>query len=92
MVSLYFSNYHHYSHCIAEAHSYIYFIYLSLFFLKTGEDIGAQSLSSAAVKKDGLYLSISPVTTAHEGTYVCSVKQNNMELIRTYNITVVGEK
>ncbi|XP_053187052.1 plasma protease C1 inhibitor [Scomber japonicus] len=55
-----------------------------------GGDIGAQSLSSAAVKKDGLYLSISPVTTAHEGTYVCSVKKNDMELIRIYNITVVA--
>ncbi|CAK6977173.1 plasma protease C1 inhibitor [Scomber scombrus] len=55
-----------------------------------GEDISAQSLSSVAVKMDGWYLSISPVTAAHEGTYVCSVKDDNMELTRTYSITVVA--
>lgn len=55
-----------------------------------GEDISpsAQSPGSAEVKKTGLYLSISPVTAAHEGTYVCLVEENNMRMTRTYNITV----
>lgn len=68
------------------------FILIFSFFLKTGEDISTMSPGSAAVKKGGLYLSISPVTAAHNGKYVCSVKDNNMELIRTYTITVAGKK
>ncbi|XP_040892483.1 plasma protease C1 inhibitor [Toxotes jaculatrix] len=54
-----------------------------------GEDIDAQSQSgSVRVKKDGSYLSISPVTAANEGGYACLVKSNKIELIRIYNITV----
>lgn len=55
-----------------------------------GKDIppGRQSSGSATIKKNGLYLSISPVTAANEGGYECLVKDNNMEMIRTYNITV----
>ncbi|KAM7419255.1 hypothetical protein PAMA_016390 [Pampus argenteus] len=52
------------------------------------EDISAQSPGSAHVKKDGLYLSISPVTAANEGSYVCVVKEDNVELKRAYSITV----
>ncbi|KAF3687670.1 Plasma protease C1 inhibitor [Channa argus] len=46
--------------------------------------------SGLEVKKDGLILSISTVTAAHEGQYVCLLKENNMELINTYDITVVA--
>ncbi|XP_045902900.1 plasma protease C1 inhibitor [Micropterus dolomieu] len=53
-----------------------------------GNDVSAQSPGSAKVKKNGRYLSISPVTAANEGEYVCLFMQENMELIRTYNITV----
>nr|AFO64913.1 C1 inhibitor [Oplegnathus fasciatus]AHA51697.1 C1 inhibitor precursor [Oplegnathus fasciatus] len=53
-----------------------------------GKDISAQSPGSARVKKDGLYLSISPVTAANEGEYMCLIKENDMEMIRMYNITV----
>ncbi|XP_044046955.1 plasma protease C1 inhibitor isoform X2 [Siniperca chuatsi] len=53
-----------------------------------GNVLSAQSTGSARVKKDGLYLSISPVTAANEGEYLCLLKENNMEVIRTYNITV----
>ncbi|XP_041789969.1 plasma protease C1 inhibitor [Chelmon rostratus] len=53
-----------------------------------GKDITAQSPDSTKVKKDGLYLTISPVTAAHEGEYMCLVKDTDMEMIRTYQITV----
>ncbi|KAM9857110.1 plasma protease C1 inhibitor [Aulostomus maculatus] len=54
-----------------------------------GQDLAsALSPGAAQVKKGGLYLSMSPVTAAHEGEYVCLVKENDVELIRTYNITV----
>lgn len=60
--------------------------------MDTGEDISAQSPGSARVKKDGLYLSISPVTAANEGEYVCLIKEDKTEMIRTYNIIVDGEE
>ncbi|XP_028270547.1 plasma protease C1 inhibitor isoform X2 [Parambassis ranga] len=47
-----------------------------------------QSPGSATVQKNGLYLSISPVSAFNEGGYECLVKDNNVEVIRTYNITV----
>ncbi|XP_008284485.1 plasma protease C1 inhibitor isoform X2 [Stegastes partitus] len=55
-----------------------------------GKDLSSSGQSSgfATVKKNGLYLSISPVAAAHEGGYECLVKDNNIEMIRTYNITV----
>ncbi|XP_017272100.1 plasma protease C1 inhibitor [Kryptolebias marmoratus] len=43
---------------------------------------------SAQVIKEGLYISISPVTPASEGEYVCLAKVNNVEVIKTYNLTV----
>ncbi|KAM7394265.1 hypothetical protein PAMP_021078 [Pampus punctatissimus] len=52
------------------------------------EDIRAQSPGPLQFKKDGLYLSISPVTAANEGTYVCVVKENNVEMKRVYSVTV----
>ncbi|XP_040000915.1 plasma protease C1 inhibitor [Xiphias gladius] len=55
-----------------------------------GKDIDAQSSGSVRVKKDGLHLYISPVTAASEGEYVCLVKEDNMEMIRMYNITVAA--
>lgn len=42
----------------------------------------------ATVKKDGLYLSISPVTAANQGEYLCLIKDDNMEIIRKHNIAV----
>ncbi|XP_022062525.1 plasma protease C1 inhibitor [Acanthochromis polyacanthus] len=47
-----------------------------------------QSSGSVTVKKNGLSLSISPVTAANEGDYECLVKDSNMELLRTYKIAV----
>ncbi|CAG5940076.1 unnamed protein product [Menidia menidia] len=57
-----------------------------------GNDIShsAQSTGSTRVIKNGLYLSISPVTSASEGEYVCLAKANNVETIRRYNFTVEG--
>lgn len=54
-----------------------------------GKDIssGAQSPGSVKVKKNGLYLSISPFTAANEGEYRCSVKEDNMVITRSYNLT-----
>lgn len=89
MVLQHFCNYNHQSHCIAEVYSYIFLQLYS--FLNTGKDIDAQSSGSVRVKKDGLHLYISPVTAASEGEYVCLVKEDNMEMIRMYNITVAGE-
>ncbi|XP_070842671.1 plasma protease C1 inhibitor [Chaetodon trifascialis] len=53
-----------------------------------GENITAQSPGTTKIKKDGLYLTISPVTAANEGEYVCLVRDANMEMIRSYDITV----
>ncbi|XP_037530872.1 plasma protease C1 inhibitor [Nematolebias whitei] len=43
---------------------------------------------TARVIKSGLYVSISPVTPASEGEYVCLAKADNVELIKTYNMKV----
>uniref|UniRef100_A0A4W6BR61 Serpin peptidase inhibitor, clade G (C1 inhibitor), member 1 n=1 Tax=Lates calcarifer TaxID=8187 RepID=A0A4W6BR61_LATCA len=56
-----------------------------------GKDISEHPYGSVTVKKDGLYLSISPVTAANEGNYVCVMKDDQVEMIRMYNITVDGE-
>nr|XP_040042618.1 plasma protease C1 inhibitor isoform X1 [Gasterosteus aculeatus aculeatus] len=55
-----------------------------------GEDVPviAQSRDSPRVRQGGLYLSLSPVTAANEGEYLCLTKENNMEMTRTYRITV----
>ena len=53
-----------------------------------GKNISTQWPGSATIKKDGSSLSISPVTAANEGEYMCLVKENDVELIRAYNITV----
>ncbi|XP_072241195.1 plasma protease C1 inhibitor isoform X2 [Leuresthes tenuis] len=47
-----------------------------------------ESSGSATVIKNGLYLSISPVTSANEGEYVCLAKGLNVESMRRYNLTV----
>ncbi|XP_051239618.1 plasma protease C1 inhibitor [Dicentrarchus labrax] len=51
-------------------------------------DISALPPGSTRVIKDGLYLSLSPVTAAHEGEYACMVKETDMDIIRKYSITV----
>ncbi|XP_070684079.1 plasma protease C1 inhibitor [Pempheris klunzingeri] len=53
-----------------------------------GRNISTQSPGSATVKKNGMSLAISPITAAHEGEYVCLVKESNVELMRAYNVTV----
>ncbi|TDH16191.1 hypothetical protein EPR50_G00017330 [Perca flavescens] len=55
-----------------------------------GKDVSLsdQSSGSPRVKQDGRYLSISAVTAANEGEYTCLIKENTMEMIRTYNIIV----
>lgn len=58
----------------------------------TGVNLSAAVSDSVRIKKDGLYLSISPITAAHQGRYACLVKDTNMDIVRTYNITVIGEK
>ncbi|XP_060944914.1 plasma protease C1 inhibitor isoform X2 [Limanda limanda] len=55
-----------------------------------GKDVSPQSTGPVRVKKEGLYLSISPVTSANEGEYVCLVKQDNVEMISSYNIKVAA--
>lgn len=39
-----------------------------------------------------MYLSISPVTAAHQGQYVCLVNETNMDILRTYDLAVTGGK
>lgn len=58
----------------------------------TGVNLSAAVSGSVRIKKDGLYLSISPITAAHQGQYACLVKDTNMDIVRTYEITVIGEK
>ncbi|XP_034754143.1 plasma protease C1 inhibitor [Etheostoma cragini] len=55
-----------------------------------GKDVSLsdQSPGSSRVKQNGWYLSISPVTAANEGEYTCVMKENNVEMIRTFNIRV----
>ncbi|KAM8772411.1 plasma protease C1 inhibitor [Acanthopagrus schlegelii] len=55
-----------------------------------GKEINAQSSNSITLKKDGLYLAISPVTAADAGEYVCLAKASDVEIIRRYSITVVA--
>ncbi|XP_041839418.1 plasma protease C1 inhibitor [Melanotaenia boesemani] len=57
-----------------------------------GNEISPTALSSGSAKiiKNGLYLSISPVTFASQGEYMCLAKWNENEVIRRYNITVDG--
>ncbi|TMS23127.1 Plasma protease C1 inhibitor [Larimichthys crocea] len=52
------------------------------------ENVTTQSPGSITFKKRGLLLSISPVTDAHEGKYMCLVKDSTTEIIRTYHVTV----
>ncbi|XP_074555154.1 plasma protease C1 inhibitor [Halichoeres trimaculatus] len=58
-----------------------------------GEIMGnltSQPSGSISVKKNGLILSISPVSAAHSGKYECSVKEHNMEISSTYDIKVIA--
>ncbi|KAG7486932.1 plasma protease C1 inhibitor [Solea senegalensis] len=53
-----------------------------------GKDISESSPGSFRTKKNGFYLSILTVTAANEGEYVCLWKENNVELMNTYDIVV----
>lgn len=44
------------------------------------------------MKEDGLYLSLSHITAAHQGRYVCLVNETNMDILSRYDITVTGGK
>lgn len=77
-----------------QLYSVIYVSYLwSFFFISIGKDVGPTSESSGSVSviKDGLYLSISPVTSANEGEYLCLVKRSDDEMIKKYDFTVDGK-
>ncbi|KAF7217860.1 plasma protease C1 inhibitor [Nothobranchius furzeri] len=49
-----------------------------------------QSLSSARAVDNGLHISISPVTAASEGEYVCLTQVNDIELTRGFNLSVLS--
>lgn len=69
---------------------HIYF--LQFYFCPNADDnISAQPPGSVRVIKNGFYLSISPVTAANQGKYTCLVIDKNAEMMKTYDITVVGE-
>lgn len=55
-----------------------------------GQNIGAtpQSPGSAKVVRNDFYISISPVTTASEGMYVCLAVWEQGEVTTTYSLTV----
>lgn len=55
-------------------------------------NLGAEASDSVRIKENGSYLSIFPVTVAHQGQYVCLVNQTNMNILRAYTITVTGGK
>lgn len=78
-------------HNLLQKNTAIHVIYVNYFF-NTGKNVSAEWPGSTRVKKDGLYLSISPVTAANQGEYVCLVRENSMEIIRTYTVTVDGEE
>lgn len=44
--------------------------------------------SEITVKNNGAHLSISPITAANAGEYVCSVMDNSVELRRTYHVVI----
>ncbi|XP_059193608.1 plasma protease C1 inhibitor [Centropristis striata] len=54
-----------------------------------GKDVSAQMPGAPTVKKSGKSLYISHVTAANQGQYVCLINQDQMEIITTYNITVL---
>ncbi|PWA30710.1 hypothetical protein CCH79_00009311 [Gambusia affinis] len=56
----------------------------------TGQNISDTALSPGSAKhvKNGFYISISPVTTASEGEYVCVAVWEQGEVTTTYNLTV----
>ncbi|CAF93615.1 unnamed protein product, partial [Tetraodon nigroviridis] len=55
-----------------------------------GMNLGAEASDSVRIKENGSYLSIFPVTVAHQGQYVCLVNQTNMNILRAYTITVTA--
>lgn len=58
----------------------------------TGVNLSATVSDSVRIKNDGMYLSISPIIAADQGQYTCLVKDTNMDIVRTYDIAVIGEK
>lgn len=59
----------------------------------TGQNISDTALSPGSAKhvKNGFYISISAVSTASEGEYVCVAVWEQGEVTTTYSLTV-GEK
>lgn len=65
---------------------------LNCVFFYVGIDISSEVSGSVRIKKNGLFLFISPITGAHQGQYVCSVNESSVDILQTYDITVTGEK
>lgn len=59
--------------------------------LKKGDGIKPEN-SEITVKNNGAHLSISPITAANAGEYVCSVMDNSVELRRTYHVVIKGNQ
>lgn len=57
-----------------------------------GQNISGSAATpgSPEVRKDGLYLSLPSVIAADEGQYTCTMRENHMELSRTYTISVTA--
>lgn len=71
--------------------NYIVLIF-NFFFKNIGRDISTEASGSVRIKKDGWDLSISPISTAHQGQYMCLVNETSMDIRSTYDITVTGGK
>ena len=80
--------YHNRSYRVAKRYKYIW---LQLDVFLTGKDVNPESNGPVRVIKDGLFLSISPVTSANQGEYVCLVKDGKADIITSFNIIVSGE-
>ncbi|KAM6940667.1 plasma protease C1 inhibitor [Xenentodon cancila] len=57
-----------------------------------GNDINptGESFGSVKVIKNGMFLSISPVTSANNGKYLCLIKREEEEVMKIYDFTVDG--
>lgn len=72
--------------------NYVVLLLNCVFFFNVGIDISSEVSGSVRIKKNGLFLFISPITGAHQGQYVCSVNESSVDILQTYDITVTGEK
>lgn len=66
--------------------------HLKLFFCDVGVHLGSEASGSVRMKKDGLFLFISPISGAHQGRYVCLVNETSGVVRQAYDLTVTGGK